>query len=144
MLQAMNTGHDGSLTTLHANNPREAIARIETMGLMGGLEIPLKVIREQIAKAVDMIVQQTRLEDGSRKVTYVTEISGMEGENVVMQDIFKYDETLGPDNKPLGMKPTGLRPLFSTRLEQHGFKLPPEIFGGGVGAALQAVRGGRR
>jgi pilus assembly protein CpaF len=144
MLQAMNTGHDGSLTTLHANNPREAIARIETMGLMGGLEIPLKVIREQIAKAVDLVVQQSRLEDGSRKITYVTEISGMEGENVVMQDIFKYDETLGSDNKPLGMKPTGLRPLFSTRLEQHGFKLPPEIFGGGVGAALMAVRGGRR
>jgi pilus assembly protein CpaF len=144
MLQAMNTGHDGSLTTLHANSPREAIARIETMALMGGLEIPLKVIREQIAKAVDLIVQQTRLEDGSRKITYVTEISGMEGENVVMQDIFKYDETLGSDNKPLGMKPTGLRPLFSPRLEQHGFKLPPEIFGGGVGAALQAVRGGRR
>ncbi|HLF01130.1 MAG TPA: CpaF family protein [Anaerolineales bacterium] len=142
MLQAMNTGHDGSLTTLHANNPREAISRIETMSLMGGLEIPLKVIRESIAKAVDMIVQQTRLDDGSRKITYITEVSGMEGENVVMQDIFKYDETLGPDGKPGGMKPTGLRPLFTPRLESHGFKLPPEIFGGGVGAALGAMRGG--
>ncbi|MBM4423825.1 MAG: CpaF family protein [Chloroflexi bacterium] len=144
MLQAMNTGHDGSLTTLHANSPREAVARIETMALMGGLEIPLKVIREQIAKAVDLIVQQTRLEDGSRKITYITEISGMEGENVVMQDIFKYDESLGPDGKPGGMKPTGLRPFFSPRLELHGFKLSAEIFGGGVNAALQSMRGGRR
>lgn len=144
MLQAMNTGHDGSLTTLHANNPREAIGRIETMGLMGGLEMPLKVIREQIAKAVDLIIQQSRLEDGSRKITYITEVSGMEGENVVMQDIFKYDETLGADGKPGGMRPTGLRPLFSQRLEQHGFKLPPEIFGGGVAAALSNLRGGRR
>ena len=143
MLQAMNTGHDGSLTTLHANNPREAVGRIETMALMGGLEIPLKVIREQIAKAVDLVVQQARLEDGSRKITYITEISGMEGENVVMQDIFKYDETLGAGGKPMGMKPTGLRPFFTPRLESHGFKLPPEIFGGGYGAALDSVRGRR-
>jgi pilus assembly protein CpaF len=144
MLQAMNTGHDGSLTTLHANNPREAVGRIETMALMGGLEIPLKVIREQIAKAVDLIIQQSRLDDGSRKITYVTEVSGMEGENVVMQDIFKYEETLGADGKPGGMRPTGLRPFFSPRLEQHGFKLPPEIFGGGVAATLSGLRGGRR
>jgi len=144
MLQAMNTGHDGSLTTLHANNPREAVGRIETMALMGGLEIPLKVIREQIAKAVDLVVQQQRLEDGSRKITYVTEISGMEGDNVVMQDIFKYDETLGPDGKPGGMKPTGLRPFFTPRLDSHGFKLPAEIFGGGVGAALNNLRNAAR
>ncbi len=140
MLQAMNTGHDGSLTTLHANNPREAIGRIETMSLMGGLEIPLKVIREQIAKAVDLIVQQARLNDGSRKITYITEISGMEGESVVTQDIFKYDESLGADGRPYGMKPTGLRPFFTPRLEQHGFKLPPEIFGGAAGD----MYGGRR
>lgn len=144
MLQAMNTGHDGSLTTLHANNPRETIGRIETMALMGGLDIPLKVIREQIAKAVDLIVMQSRFEDGTRCITYITEISGMEGENVVMQDIFKYDETRGPDGKPLGMKPTGLRPLFTPRLESHGFKLPPEMFGGGVAATLQSLRGGQR
>ncbi|MBI5293443.1 MAG: CpaF family protein [Chloroflexi bacterium] len=136
MLQAMNTGHDGSLTTLHANSPREAIGRIETMSLMGGLEIPLKVIREQIAKAVDLIVQQARLNDGSRKITYVTEVSGMEGESVVTQDIFKYDETLGANGKPLGMKPTGLRPFFTPRLESHGFKLPPEIFGASAGDML--------
>jgi pilus assembly protein CpaF len=144
MLQAMNTGHDGSLTTLHANSPREAISRIETMSLMGGLDIPLKVIRESIAKAVDLIVQQSRLDDGSRKITYITEVSGMEGENVVMQDIFKYDEAPGADGKPGGMRPTGLRPLFTPRLEARGFKLPPEIFGGGVGAALGAMRGGSR
>ena len=139
MLQAMNTGHDGSLTTLHANNPREAITRIETMSLMGGLEIPLKVIREQVAKAVDLIVQQSRLTDGSRKVTAVTEVTGMEGETVVTQDIFKYDETLGSDGKAVGMKPTGLRPLFTPRLEAHGFALPPEIFGAGI-----SELGGRR
>jgi pilus assembly protein CpaF len=129
MLQAMNTGHDGSLTTLHANNPREAITRIETMALMGGLEIPLKVIREQIAKAVDLIVQQSRLNDGSRKITAVTEVTGMEGETVVTQDIFKYDESPGS----VGMRATGLRPFFTPRLEQHGFALPPEIFGAGPG-----------
>jgi pilus assembly protein CpaF len=144
MLQAMNTGHDGSLTTLHANNPRETVGRIETMSLMGGLEIPLKVIREQIAKAVDLIVMQSRFEDGTRHITYITEISGMEGENVVMQDIFKYDETRGPDGKPLGMKPTGLRPLFTPRLESHGFKLPAEMFGGGVAATLQNLRSSQR
>lgn len=140
MLQAMNTGHDGSLTTLHANNPREAIARIETMSLMGGLEIPLKVIRESVAKAVDMIVQQARLDDGSRKITYITEVSGMEGESVVTQDIFKYDPTLGPDGQPRGMKPTGLRPFFTPRLESHGFKLPPEVFG----ASMAEISGSRR
>jgi pilus assembly protein CpaF len=140
MLQAMNTGHDGSLTTLHANNPREAIARIETMSLMGGLEIPLKVIRESVAKAVDMAVQQARLDDGSRKITYITEVSGMEGESVVTQDIFKYDPTLGPNGQPRGMKPTGLRPFFTTRLESHGFKLPPEVFG----ASMAEITGSRR
>ncbi|MBI5349483.1 MAG: CpaF family protein [Chloroflexi bacterium] len=140
MLQAMNTGHDGSLTTLHANNPREATARIETMGLMSGLDMPLKVIREQIAKAVDLVIQQSRLEDGSRKVTYITEVNGMEGEAIITQDIFKYDENLGADGKPIGMRPTGLRPNFTPRLESHGFKLPPEIFGGSADMIMQANR----
>jgi pilus assembly protein CpaF len=144
MLQAMNTGHDGSLTTLHSNNPRESVGRLETMAMMSGIELPLKVIREQIAKAVDLVVQQARFEDGNRRITYITEISGMEGENVVMQDIFKYDETLGPDGKHLGMKPTGLRPFFTPRLESHGFKLKAEVFGGGVAATLQNLRAGRR
>lgn len=144
MLQAMNTGHDGSLTTLHANNPREATARIETMALMGGLDIPLKVIREQIAKAVDLIVQQSRVADGSRKVTYITEVIGMEGESIVTQDIFKYDETLGPDGKPIGMKPTGLRPFLSNRLEAAGFNLSAEVYGASAASILQSNMGSRR
>ncbi len=131
MLQAMNTGHDGSLTTLHANTPRDALARMETMALMAGMEMPLKVIREQIASAIDLIVQQTRLEDGQRKVAYITEVQGMEGETVVLQDIFKL-EILGktPEGKiQAELRPTGVRPRFTPRLEAHGFKLPPNIFG---------------
>ncbi|MEN4011134.1 MAG: CpaF family protein [Bellilinea sp.] len=131
MLQAMNTGHDGSLTTLHANTPRDAISRLETMCLMAGMDLPIKVIREQIASAVDMIIQQTRLKDGSRKITSITEIAGMEGETVVMTDIFKFQQTgIDPEGKVLGdLKPTGIRPLFTPRLEMAGFKLGPEVFG---------------
>lgn len=131
MLQAMNTGHDGSLTTLHANTPRDAIARMETMAMMAGMDIPLKVIREQIASAIDLIVQQSRLDDGQRKVTYVTEVQGMEGDTVVLQDIFMLDiKGKAPDGKVIAeMKPTGTRPRFTTRLEAHGFKLPPSVFG---------------
>lgn len=130
MLQAMNTGHDGSLTTLHANTPRDAISRIETMSLMSGLDMPLKVIREQIASAVELIVQQSRLRDGARKVTSVAEVTGMEGETVVMQEIFKFvEEGIDKDGKVIGaMRPTGLRPLCTPKLEAAGFKLPPEIF----------------
>jgi pilus assembly protein CpaF len=131
MLQAMNTGHDGSLTTLHANTPRDAIARMETMSMMAGMDMPLKVIREQIASAIDLIVQQTRLDDGQRKVAYITEVQGMEGETVVLQDIFKL-ELLGksPDGKiQAELRPTGVRPRFTPRLEAHGFRLPPNIFG---------------
>ncbi|MFQ3663236.1 MAG: CpaF family protein [Chloroflexaceae bacterium] len=131
MLQAMNTGHDGSLTTLHANTPRDALARMETMALMAGMEMPLKVIREQIASAIDLIVQQTRLEDGQRKVAFITEVQGMEGDTVVLQDIFKL-EILGktPEGKiQAELRPTGVRPRFTPRLEAHGFKLPPNIFG---------------
>jgi pilus assembly protein CpaF len=93
MLQAMNTGHDGSLTTLHANTPRDAISRLETMALMSGIELPVQVVREQIASAVDLIVQQSRLRDGSRKVTQITELAGMEGDTVVLNDIFKFEQT---------------------------------------------------
>ncbi|MEN9936156.1 MAG: hypothetical protein RLZZ387_2735, partial [Chloroflexota bacterium] len=131
MLQAMNTGHDGSLSTLHANTPRDSVARMETMAMMAGMDIPLSVVREQIASAVDLIVQQTRLEDGQRKVAYVTEVQGMEGDVVVLQDIFLL-HILGktPEGKLITeMRPTGTRPRFSTRLEAHGFKLPPQIFG---------------
>jgi pilus assembly protein CpaF len=130
MLQAMNTGHDGSLTTLHANTPRDALSRLETMVLMSGMELPLKVVRQQISSAVDLIIQQTRLKDGSRKVTAITEVVGMEGEIVVLTDIFKFEQTgIGENGKILGeLKPTGIRPIFGPRLEAAGFKLGAEIF----------------
>uniref|UniRef100_UPI002ADDE279 CpaF family protein n=1 Tax=Bellilinea sp. TaxID=2838785 RepID=UPI002ADDE279 len=142
MLQAMNTGHDGSLTTLHANTPRDAISRLETMCLMAGMDLPVRVIREQIASAIDMIIQQSRLKDGTRKVTSITEIAGMEGETVVMTDIFKFQQTgIDPDGKVIGeLKPTGIRPLFMPRLEAAGFKLGPEVFG----ADLSSMLGRRR
>jgi pilus assembly protein CpaF len=145
MLQAMNTGHDGSLTTLHANTPRDAISRIETMSLMAGIELPIKVVREQIASAVDLIVQQTRLRDGSRKVTQVTELAGMEGDTVVLTDIFKFEQTkITPEGVVIGeLKPTGIRPLFSPRLEQAGFSLKPEVFGVNIGEIISSGRRGR-
>ncbi len=131
MLQAMNTGHDGSLTTLHANTPRDAISRMETMTMMAGMDLPLKVVREQIASAIDLVIQLSRLKDGSRRVTYITEVSGMEGETVVMTDIFRFEQTgVDADGRILGeLKPTGIRPLFTPRLEANGFKLGPEVFG---------------
>jgi len=130
MLQAMNTGHDGSLTTLHANSPRDALSRLETMVLMAGMDLPLKVVRQQISSAVDLIIQQTRLKDGSRKVTAITEVVGMEGEIVVLTDIFKFEQTgVGEKGKIVGeLKPTGIRPIFSPRLEASGFKLGAEVF----------------
>jgi pilus assembly protein CpaF len=130
MLQAMNTGHDGSLTTVHANSPRDALARIETLVLMAGMDLPLKVVRQQISSAVDLIVQQTRLKDGQRKITAITEVAGMEGEIVVLTDIFKFEQTgVSVDGKVLGdLKPTGIRPNFTPRLEASGFKLGVEIF----------------
>ena len=130
MLQAMNTGHDGSLTTLHANTPRDALSRLETMVLMSGMDLPLKVVRQQISAAVDLIVQQTRLKDGARKITAITEVVGMEGDTVVMTDIFKFEQTgVGPGGKILGeLKPTGIRPIFGPKLEAAGFKLSAEIF----------------
>ncbi|GAB4504089.1 MAG: CpaF family protein [Anaerolineales bacterium] len=131
MLQAMNTGHDGSLTTLHANTPRDALSRLETMILMAGMDLPIKVVRQQVASAVDLIVQQTRLKDGSRKITAITEVAGLEGDTVVLTDIFKFNQTgISTDGKVVGeFKPTGIRPLFSNRLEAAGFKLKPEVFG---------------
>jgi pilus assembly protein CpaF len=142
MLQAMNTGHDGSLTTLHANTPRDAISRLETMTLMSGLDLPVRVIREQVASAVDLIVQQSRLRDGARKVTQVTEVAGMEGDTVVLTDIFKFEQTgVMQDGKVLGeLKPTGIRPLFTPRLEAAGFKLKPEVFGANIAEMLAANR----
>ena len=130
MLQAMNTGHDGSLTTLHANSPRDAISRMETMVLMAGMDLPLKVVRQQISSAVDLIIQQTRLKDGSRKVTAITEVVGMEGDVVVLTDIFKFEQTgIGQNGKIMGeLKATGIRPIFTPRLEAAGFKLGAEVF----------------
>lgn len=130
MLQAMNTGHDGSLTTLHANSPRDAISRMETMVLMAGMDLPLKVVRQQISSAVDLIIQQSRLKDGSRKVTAITEVVGMEGDVVVLTDIFKFEQTgTGENGKILGeLKATGIRPIFTPRLEAAGIRLGGEIF----------------
>jgi pilus assembly protein CpaF len=130
MLQAMNTGHDGSLTTVHANTPRDTLSRLETLVLMSGMELPLTVVRRQIVSAIDLIVQQARLRDGSRKVTHITEVQGLEGETVVLQDVFVFNER-GEDEtgKVIGkLEPTGIRPKFSERLTQHGFNLPPTTF----------------
>jgi len=142
MLQAMNTGHDGSLTTLHANTPRDAVSRLETMTLMSGLDLPVRVVREQIASAVDLIIQQSRLRDGTRKVTQITELAGMEGETVVLTDIFKFEQTgMSSDGLVQGdLKPTGIRPLFTPRLEMAGFKLRPEVFGVNISEMLAANR----
>ncbi|HDD62327.1 MAG: CpaF family protein [Chloroflexota bacterium] len=131
MLQAMNTGHDGSLTTLHSNSPRDAISRLETMSMMAGLEMPLMAIRTQIAAAIDLIVHMERLTDGTRKITHITEVPRMEGDIVTLSDIFKFDQTgVSSKGKVLGeMEATGLRPLFTTRLEAAGYKLSGEIFG---------------
>jgi len=130
MLQAMNTGHDGSLTTVHANAPRDAISRLETLVLMAGMDLPLKVVRQQISSAIDLIVQQTRLKDGQRKITAITEVAGMEGDTVVLTDIFKFDQTgVTTDGKVLGeLRATGLRPIFSPRLEAAGFRLGASVF----------------
>jgi pilus assembly protein CpaF len=130
MLQAMNTGHDGSLTTLHANSPRDAISRIETMALMAGIDFPVRVIREQIGSAVQLLVHQARLRDGSRKVTHLTEISGMESDKILLQELFKFKEYPGPaDGMVHGLlQPSGLRPQFMVKLEAIGVKIAPETF----------------
>lgn len=134
MLEAMNTGHDGALTTLRSNSPHDAISRLESMTFVAGLEIPIRDAREQIASAIDVIVQLTRLRDGSRKITQITEVAGLEGDTVVLSDIFKFDQIeIDEDGKVLGeLKPTGIRPLFSNRLEAAGFKLKPEVFGANI------------
>jgi pilus assembly protein CpaF len=131
MLQAMNTGHDGSMTTLHANTPRDAISRIETMVLMAGMDLPVRAIREQIAAAVNVIVQQSRLKDGSRKITNITEVQGMEGDVVVLQDVFLFEQTgLDERGKIIGqLRPTGIRPKFVEAFESQNIYLPPNIFG---------------
>jgi len=138
MLQAMNTGHDGSLTTLHANTPRDALSRLETLVLMAGMDLPLKVVRQQISSAVDLIVQLSRLKDGTRKVAAITEVAGMEGDTIVLTDVFKFDITgIGEGGKVLGdLRATGIRPAFSPRLEAAGFKLGAELFGNALADRL--------
>jgi pilus assembly protein CpaF len=130
MLQAMNTGHDGSLTTAHANSPRDTLSRLETMCLMAGMDLPVKAIREQVASAVDLIVQEERMRDGSRKVVNITEVQGMEGDVIVMQDIFAFEQTGIEAGKVIGrLKSTGIRPKFIDRIEAANIRLPPNIFG---------------
>ncbi|HKQ75791.1 MAG TPA: CpaF family protein [Blastocatellia bacterium] len=130
MLQAMNTGHDGGMTTIHSNSPRDALARLETMIAMANLRISDKAMRQQVSSAINIIIQVSRLGDGSRKVVSVSEIVGMEGEIITMQEIYRFVRTgVGPKGEVLGQfRPTGIRPRFSERLEQYGFRLPPNVF----------------
>jgi pilus assembly protein CpaF len=131
MLQAMNTGHDGSLTTVHSNGPRDTLSRIETMVLMAGFDLPVRAIREQIAAAVDLIIHVSRLKDGTRRVTHVTEVEGMEGEIITLQDIFLFDFGMGVDEEGIfkgRLKATGIRPSFSQDLENQGIRLPADLF----------------
>src|SRR6266513_913859 len=130
MLQAMNTGHDGSMSTGHANSPRDMLSRLETMVMMAGMDLPLKAIREQVASAVDLIVHQNRLKDGSRKIVAITEVQGMEGDVIVMQDIFVFEQTAVVEGKIQGkLKPTGIRPKFVEKFDAAGIHLPPNVFG---------------
>jgi len=130
MLQAMNTGHEGSLTTIHANNPRDALSRLENMVLMSGMDLPHRAIREQIAAAIHVIVQLERMRDGSRKVVAVTEVQGMEGDIITMSDIYKFEKVGFENGRVIGMlRPTGLRPRFMDRIEEAGIHLPPGVFG---------------
>jgi pilus assembly protein CpaF len=130
MLQAMNTGHDGSMSTGHANSPRDMLSRLETMVLMAGVELPVRAIREQIASAVDLIVHQARLKDGTRRITNITEVQGMEGDVIVMQDVFVFEQTGVIEGKIQGrLKPTGIRPKFVEKFEVQGIHLPPGLFG---------------
>ena len=131
MLQAMNTGHDGSLTTTHANTPRDAMTRIETLVMMAGYDMPVRAIREQMASAVDLVIQIGRQRDGSRKISYITEVQGLEGDVIILQDIFLFDFAagVGEDGKLLGtLQPTGVRPKFAEKLADHGIKLGAEVF----------------
>ena len=130
MLQAMNTGHDGSMTTLHSNSPRDTLARLETMTLMAGMDLPVRAIREQVASAIELIVHQSRMRDGTRKVTHITEVSGMEGDIISMTDIFNFEQAGFENGKVVGrLRPTGLRPKFIDKIEQSGIHLSPSVFG---------------
>ena len=130
MLQAMNTGHDGSMTTLHSNGPRDSMSRLETMTLMAGMDLPARAIREQVSSAIDVVVHQSRMRDGTRKVVNITEVSGMEGDVITMTDIFIFEQTGMENGQIIGrLRPTGLRPKFMDKIEAVGIHLPPSIFG---------------
>jgi len=130
MLQAMNTGHDGSLTTGHANTPRDMLARLETMVLMAGMDLPVSAIRQQVSSAVDLVVQQARLRDGSRKITQITEVQGMEGDIITLQDIFVFEQEGIEAGKIVGrIKPVGVRPKFMPKIEDAGIRIPSSVFG---------------
>jgi pilus assembly protein CpaF len=130
MLQAMNTGHDGSMTTAHSNGPRDTLSRLETMVLMAGAELPVRAIREQVSSAIDLIVHQDRMRDGSRKVVNITEVSGMEGDVITTTDLFLFEQTGYEQGKVVGrLRPTGLRPKFMDKIEASGIHLPATIFG---------------
>jgi pilus assembly protein CpaF len=130
MLQAMNTGHDGSMTTAHSNSPRDTLSRLETMTLMAGMDLPVRAIREQISSAIDVVCHQARMRDGSRRVTYITEVSGMEGDVITTTDIFAFEQAGIEEGKVMGrLRPTGLRPKFMDKIEAAGIHLPPSIFG---------------
>jgi pilus assembly protein CpaF len=143
MLQAMNTGHDGSLTTVHANSPRDVLSRLETMVLMAGVDIPVRAIREQISSALNLIVHQARLKDGSRRLTHITEIVGMEGDVITLQDIYTFDYRAGIDENGRFrgvIQPTGLRPRFLDRLSDHGVHFDPDLFTSDNGTVPLAMR----
>jgi pilus assembly protein CpaF len=130
MLQAMNTGHDGSMTTAHSNSPRDTIARVETMSLMAGFDLPIRAIREQIASAIDILMHTERLRDGTRKTVDITEVAGMEGDVVTLTNIFEFEQTGIDAGRVIGrLRPTGLRPKFMDKIEAAGIHLPPAIFG---------------
>jgi pilus assembly protein CpaF len=130
MLQAMNTGHDGSMTTLHSNSPRDTLSRLETMVMMAGMDLPSRAIREQIASAINLIVHQERLRDGTRHITYITEVQGMEGDVITMTDLFVFEQTGIESGRVVGrLRPTGLRPKFMDRIEASGIHLPASVFG---------------
>jgi pilus assembly protein CpaF len=130
MLQAMNTGHDGSMTTAHSNSPRDTLSRIETMALMAGMELPMRAIREQISSALDLVVHQERLKDGTRKVVAVAEVSGMEGDIITMTDLFLFEQSGYENGKVIGrLRPTGLRPKFLEKIEAAGIQLSTSVFG---------------
>jgi pilus assembly protein CpaF len=130
MLQAMNTGHDGSLTTVHSNSPRDTLSRLETMVLMAGMELPVRAIREQVSSALDLIVHVDRLRDGTRKLTAITEVQGMEGDIIVLQDVFQFRQDAFEGGRVIGrILPTGVRPRFMPKIEDAGIRLPPSVFG---------------